>query len=40
MEEKNKSSNFQKLINEVLLSINSKEGKEINYFSNLKRYYF
>ena len=37
MEEKNKSSNFQKLINEVLLSINSKEGKEINYFSNLKR---
>ena len=37
MEENNKSSNFQKLINEVLLSINSKEGKEINYFSNLKR---
>ena len=37
MEEKNKSSNFQKLMNEVLLSINSKEGKEINYFSNLKR---
>ena len=37
MEENNKSSNFQKLINEVLLSINSKEKKEINYFSNLKR---
>ena len=37
MEVNDKSSNFQKLMNEVLLSLNSKEGKEINNFSNLKR---
>ena len=38
--EENKTSNFQKLMSEVLLSLHSKEGKEINYISKLKREVF